>query len=212
MGEAKRRKAAGTYPDPAPKRPFLARYDSDDGTISFEAAVERARIEKTSAYAFVPERCGSTMIGGQVWVIAYDTDHDTDPEEYEEICVYHMTSNFGSFTATEDWTTIEKAADELRALRFRSTRLSPHGLGFEDLGIALRRLEGLSRAEALAGAGFRSLDLETTSGPPHDIETCALPPPLPRCAPGRRECLTGCGSLWNSRYGFRISRRPRSLK
>lgn len=84
MGEAKRRKLAGTYPDQSPKRPFLARHDSDEGMLSFQAALDYARSEKAGAYAFVPERRGSVVIGGEVWVISFDPEPDG---EDNELCV-----------------------------------------------------------------------------------------------------------------------------
>jgi hypothetical protein len=154
MGEARRRKLAGTYPEPGSSRSFLERFNSDAGTLTFQEAVEHAKQTKAGAYAFIPERHGPTIVGGTVWLIAYDSDHDTEPDEFEEVSVYFVHSLFGEDVAEDNWYSLEEAANEIQGLRFRATKLEPYKITFLDLAVALRMLEGQSRDDALASAGF----------------------------------------------------------
>jgi hypothetical protein len=52
--------------------------------------VEHAQQTKAGACASMPERHGPTVVGGSVWLIAYDSDHDAEPDGLEEVSVYFV--------------------------------------------------------------------------------------------------------------------------
>src|SRR5687768_2952011 len=96
MGDAKRRKQAGNYPSPRTSIDPWARYATLEGTMDLAHALEHVRLTKTGAYAFVPEHLGDRVIGGSVWLLAHDLEHEEDPEEFDEVGVHYFGGRFGS--------------------------------------------------------------------------------------------------------------------
>lgn len=128
--------------------------------LSFDEAVQHVTQHQGAAYAFVPD--GKPVIGGQLYVLAYNDLQADDPDEWPYM-LWYSAGDFGSSLGLEESYGPDDIPEEARSLNFELAALSFELTHMDyELQITLKLLQGASLAEArddsdelLAGYGER---------------------------------------------------------
>ena len=70
--------------------------------MTYDEAVAYVLREKAAAYTFLPEERHGKVVGGKAYLIAYDEQFETDPDEYFEYNVYYSGGLFRSSSGEGD--------------------------------------------------------------------------------------------------------------
>lgn len=117
-------------------------------TFNYADAVGYVCREKAAAYAFVPETRSTVVVGGDVYVIAYNENHNDDPDEYPEYNVYFTSGLFHSTSGEEETYLPEDVPGAAQELTYTPTSFDISYIDYE-LQIVLKILEGKTLQEAL---------------------------------------------------------------
>lgn len=117
-------------------------------TLSYKHAVQYIRKEHAAVFAFVPEKQGSQVIGGEIYILAWNQDVERDPEDAAEYYLYFLGGRFGSSSGEEETYWPEDIPDEAKQLTYRHATFRPDYLEYE-VQIVLKLLEGQPLHEVL---------------------------------------------------------------
>lgn len=105
--------------------------------------------EKSAAYAFIPTGRGTAIVGGAIYIIAYNEFHNIDPNEYPKYNVYYMGGLFHSSSGEEETYLPEDVPEAAQQVTYKPTKFDTGYIDYE-IQIALKLLEGKTLEEALS--------------------------------------------------------------
>ena len=117
--------------------------------MDFDSAVRYVTEHKGATYAFKPEERAGKVVGGEIYILVYCEEYETDPEDYYEYDIYFFGGLFHSSSGEEDTLAPEDLPDEAKQLTYHPTTFNPDCLGYE-IQIVLKVLEGMPLAQAIA--------------------------------------------------------------
>lgn len=120
-------------------------------SMTYDEAVAYVLREQGAAYTFIPDLRAGKTVGGKIYALAYNEEHESEPDEYPEFNVFYSGGLFRSSSGEGEVYLPEEVPQEAKIVNYLPT--SPEA-AYENemmLDYYLRRLQGMSDEQAKAG-------------------------------------------------------------
>ena len=116
--------------------------------MTYEEATAYVVREKDAAYAFLPTIRSGKIAGGQAYLIVYDENYETDPDEWYEYNIHYNGGLFRSSSGEGDIFGPDDVPEEARTMIYLPADSDAVDSADAMLELFLLRLKGFSLEEA----------------------------------------------------------------